>query len=107
MMGIKIRKFVYVVDRGIEFEIDEMQSSHLLNAINHHQKQADVVGELLTCEVWSPDPVQVRNLRERLDHLNETITQLTTELANRSLEDDAKRDVDNGNRYDHYWPLRN
>jgi hypothetical protein len=91
-MGIRIQKVTYISDRGQEFEIDEMQSSHLMNAIHHHQKQIGVIADLLFNEVWSPDDEQTKNLRERQDHLIETVNQLATELANRSLEDDAKRE---------------
>lgn len=86
MMGLKKRQFVYVSDRGQEFEIDEMQSSHLLNAINHHNTQWCTIEEMLNANGANT------NLRERQVELENTIAELQTELANRTLEDDAKRD---------------
>lgn len=104
-MGLRTRKFVYISDRGQEFEINEMGSSHLLNAINHHGKQVVVVKEAIE---YARDPDdrfrleqdQVRNLMDRQEGLEETIHELLTELANRSPEDDAKREVD---RSDNRW----
>ena len=91
-MGLKKRQFVYVSDRGQEFEIDEMQSSHLLNAINHHHTQFHTV-EMIKARLDPETKLQLgANLDERLGELGNTISELMMELANRSMEDDAKRD---------------
>ena len=97
---LKRRNFVYVSDRGQEFEIEEMQSSHLMNAIHHHQKQYRVVNDILTGGNYAVG--QMENLQERMEALGETIITLEQELASRSLEDDSKREVDNGNTYHRY-----
>ena len=89
-MGLKRRQFVYVSDRNQEFEIDEMQSSHLMNAIHHHQKQWQVC-ENLCCSL-SKESYLFANVAERQAAIEDTINELQGELASRTLEDDAKRD---------------
>ena len=99
-MGLKLRKFVYVSDRGQEFEVDEMATSHLLNALNHHHTQLHTVANCINRR--KEQGKDVENLVERREALVELVQELMDELASRSLEDDAKREVDGGNR-DHRY----
>lgn len=87
-MGIKKRKFVYESDRGQEFEIDEMASSHLMNAINHHENQFQVVFGILKGGEY--DPLHQRNLEARMQELQSTINALSQELASRHPDNDEE-----------------
>lgn len=98
-MGIRKQKVVYYSDRGQGFEIDEMQSSHLLNAINHHTMQIHVLQSILDGGNFSDDHLD--NLLDRKEDLRSTVEALSQELASRTLEDDAKRWEGNSTR-DYY-----
>lgn len=46
-MGLLRPKAFYVTDRGDSHQIDEMEVSHLMNAINHHRKQINTIDWIL------------------------------------------------------------
>ena len=78
-MGIKIRKFVYVSDRGDQYELDEMEPSHLINAIAHHQKQHDALVRVMDKYGLTTS----NNLCIRLEDLDRTVHELVSELMTR------------------------
>lgn len=83
-MGIKnVRTATYVADTGKEFNLSEMTSSHLLNAIRHHQGQLEVV---LRCPGGENFPF----LTKRETGLRDTITVLYEELASRDPDKDEE-----------------
>lgn len=66
---------VYVSDRGDKFEVSDMEISHLVNVIGHHQEQ------IRTLQTLNPHP----KLRERMEMLKEVITLLVEELTLREV----------------------
>ena len=66
---------VYVSDRGDKFEVSDMEISHLVNVIGHHQEQ------IRTLQQLSPHPKQ----RERMQMLEKVITLLAEELILRDV----------------------
>jgi hypothetical protein len=81
-MGIKnVRTATYVADTGKEFQLGDMSSSHLLNAIRHHQGQLEVI---LRC----PGAENFPFLTKRETGLRDTITVLYSELAARDPDKD-------------------
>lgn len=100
-MGMKSPKTIYISDRGKEFILEDMASSHLLNAIHHHHTQLHTVGNII--ERRNEKGLDsIGNLDERRGGLTITLQALMDELAVRSLEDDAKREVDSGYDNDRY-----
>ena len=52
-MAIRIKsRAVYTSDRGDEFEVSQMASAHLLNAIRHHGDQLNAIATMPTLKVW-------------------------------------------------------
>jgi hypothetical protein len=47
IMGLFTRKPAYLSDRGDLFQVDEMEPTHLLNAIAHHRKQMQTLDHIL------------------------------------------------------------
>ena len=87
----------YVTDRGIEIEVCNMQTAHLLNAIGHHYGQIRSL-ELLI-RGMDPEPLY---LRQRVELLDKTISILGNELAMRDPDkdyDDVPRPNDGRTEY--------
>lgn len=82
----KINRVTYVTDRGIEINVKEMETTHLINAICHHSKQRDVLKE------YTQDCEFNTNLSKRVDLLNETINVLLDELEQRDPDKDHMED---------------
>ena len=75
-MAIKIKsRAVYTTDRGDEFEVSQMASSHLLNAIRHHSDQLGAIVGRDALRAWQ-------------DELAQTIDLLAAELAQRTPGED-------------------
>jgi len=95
-MGIKnVRTATYVADTGKEFNLSDMTSSHLLNAIRHHQGQLEV---LLKIPKLTNLPEQ-ENIDTRISRMQETIDVLYQELTSRDpAKDDELAPARNFNR---------
>ena len=85
-MGLFTRKPVYISDRGDEFQVDEMESSHLLNAINHHRTQISTIDWIM--ESLSKDKNDFTNLHLRRINLHTTVEALVKELLTRDPDQD-------------------
>ena len=80
-MGIKKQvQVTYTTDRGIEMELCEMESTHLLNAIAHHRNQVETIKFAKTTV---SDSDGLTNLDNRQGDLEDTIEMLCAELASR------------------------
>jgi hypothetical protein len=85
-MGLFNRKPVYISDRGDSFNVEDMESSHLLNAINHHRKQIGTIDWILEMGDLDSDKNQMLHLR-RIS-LFDTIEALIKELRTRDPDED-------------------
>jgi len=79
-MGLFQRKPAYITDRGDEYSIEDMDPSHLLNAINHHGTQMCTLERILAADS-SVDGSE--HIRTRLASLSDTIDVLVKELRTR------------------------
>ena len=66
---------IYLSDRGDKYEISDMEISHLVNVIGHHQEQIRALQQLF------PHPKQ----RERMRMLEKVIALLAEELTEREV----------------------
>lgn len=89
----RVSKITYVTDRGIEMDVKEMETTHLVNAICHHTKQRDVLKEYT-------QNVTDTHLARRVDLLNETINTLLDELETRDPALDHEDEPRRSNHYD-------
>lgn len=80
-MGLFNRKPIYVSDRGDEYQVEEMEPSHLLNAINHHRKQIDTIDWILSQS--DSDAKRNQMLHLRRISLFTTVEALVKELRTR------------------------
>lgn len=76
-MGLITSRTKYRSDRGQVFEIDQMESSHLVNAIRHHLGQIDTLDTLIHKDY--PDEM----LNKRIADLQQTVHALAEELVKR------------------------
>lgn len=74
-------KMVYTTDRGIEMEVRNMPSTHLVNAIAHHLKQFEALDKIVPALVTP-------FLEKRKYMLQDTIRILALELGTRDPEMD-------------------
>lgn len=86
IVGLFNRKPIYVSDRGDEYQLDEMEPTHLLNAINHHRKQIDTIDWILEQTGTDADKNQMLHLR-RIS-LHSTVEALIKELRKRDPDQD-------------------
>lgn len=86
-MGLFNRKPIYVSDRGDEFEVEDMESSHLLNAINHHRTQIDTIDWILE-QTGGTDAQKNQLLHLRRISLHNTVEALVKELRLRDPDQD-------------------
>ena len=88
-MGVFAKVVLYRTDGGQVMGVEDMDTSHLLNAIHHHNKQ------IKTCEFVKETIVlskkSVDNLTRRVDDLVNTVTILAAELVKRDPADDEAR----------------
>jgi hypothetical protein len=83
-MAIRTKSSVtYVTDRGIELEVPEMETTHLVNAIGHHMKQLDTLRRAISDFMPYDKKEDGFFLDRRCESLSSTITILTLELAKR------------------------
>lgn len=85
-MGLFNRKPIYVSDRGEEFQLEEMEPSHLLNVIKHHRAQINTVDWAM--DQLDKDKTDFTNLHYRRINLYNTIEALLQELATRDPKND-------------------
>jgi len=85
-MGLVKSRTMYRTDGGKVMAVEEMTASHLLNAIGHHQRQADTVEAMLGMG-YKPD-----FLKPRVEELESTLVILRTELESRDSTKDEERD---------------
>jgi len=90
-VGLFNRKPVYISDRGDTFDVEEMEASHLLNAINHHRTQIGTIDWIL--EMGDPDSRKNQMLHLRRINLFTTIEALIKELRTRDPDKDHE-DID-------------
>ena len=88
-MAIFNRKPIYISDRGDQYQLEEMEPTHLMNAINHHRKQVDTID---WCLETLADLTDLSNLHYRRITLVNTIEALVTELLKRDPDDDYNDD---------------
>ena len=74
-------QWMYVSDRHDKFLVSDMETSHLVNVIGHHQNQQ---GTLEALYVNHPHP----KLRDRIRMLEKVIDVLADELINRTVDED-------------------
>lgn len=86
-MGLFNRKPVYVSDRGDEYQVDEMEPSHLLNAIHHHRKQINTIDWILE-QTGGTDAEKNQMLHLRRISLHTTVEALVKELRTRDPDKD-------------------
>lgn len=84
-MGLFIRKPAYITDRGDVYDVEDMASSHLLNAIKHHRHQIETIEWVLGVVPKSADLTQVER---RKIQLHSTVEALVTELLTRDPDKD-------------------
>ena len=98
-MGIKkIKSCTYVSDTGKEYELSDMAPSHLLNVINHHNKQMDAL-LIAIGQVGMTEPNYLQAWRE---NIMETITALSTELSTRDPNAVVATPMKRSSYSDHY-----
>jgi len=85
-MGLFNRKPIYVSDRGDTYTVEEMEPSHLLNAINHHRTQIANIDWIL--EQSDPDARKNQMLHLRRISLYTTVQALIDELRTRDPDKD-------------------
>lgn len=95
-MGIKTTGPVYLADSGKEFDVQHMQSSHLLNVLAHHRKQ------VIELEEIAGGSVSGEFIARRLEGMNQTIRILQNELASRDPAEDDNYVKDGGFHHDRY-----
>lgn len=88
-MGVYKSRVKYRSDGGQQFHVADMATSHLINAIGHHNKQLVVLADIM--HDYSGDLLFIKQRREDLE---ETIDVLTAEL----IERDPKDDIENRTR---------
>lgn len=86
-MGLFNRKPVYVSDRGDTYDVEEMESSHLLNAINHHRTQIATIDWIID-QTGGPDAEKQQMLHLRRINLFNTVEALVKELRTRDPDKD-------------------
>jgi len=79
-MGLFNRKPIYITDRGDTYTLEDMEPTHLMNAINHHRKQIDTVDWCLENMSAKAKP---ENLHFRRIELFTTVEALVSELIKR------------------------
>ena len=86
-MGIhdeaRTTSMAYVSDRGDRYEISQMEISHLVNVIGHHQEQIHTL-QLLRDDTESA--THLTALYERQKMIEQVITVLACELAKRNVD---------------------
>ena len=85
-MGVFRSEILYRTDAGKVLAVTEMATSHLMNAIAHHQKQVVVLEDIL--EEYEGDTGYIK---ARKANLEETIVILQEELIERNPDDDPER----------------
>lgn len=88
-MGVFRSVVLYRTDSNQVVAVSEMDTSHLLNAINHHRKQVDTITFLK--DEFNFTGTRARNLDKRREDLIHTIEVLAKELAKRDPQDDEER----------------
>lgn len=78
--------------------VEEMEDSHLLNAIAHHRKQVATLKDLLDNLFTDKCSSDYHNLSNRLASIRDTVMVLSTELASRKFVYDRDNVVELGNR---------
>jgi hypothetical protein len=87
-MGVFKAVTMYRTDTGKELAVEEMTTTHLMNAINHHKKQCDMIIKLK----WkrSSNGKSTGFLPQREADLKETIAVLEEELSERNPDDERE-----------------
>ena len=88
-------EFIYTSDRGDNYEVSNMETSHLVNVIGHHRTQIATLRGLYQDH---PHPA----LLHRVTMLENVIDVLADELIQRNVSDDEYITVNDGEGYDEY-----
>lgn len=86
-MGVVRSDTLYRTDTGRVMTVSNMEASHLMNAIAHHQKQLGVCEDILS-------RARSQELVERAQSLRETILTLSNELLHRDPTVDTTLNVE-------------
>lgn len=87
-MGVFKAVTMYRTDTGKEMAVEDMESTHLMNAINHHKKQCDMV--MILIQKRSANHQDIGYLKAREANLHDTIAVLEEELAHRNPDDEQE-----------------
>jgi len=85
-MGVFKSRVKYRSDGGQQFHVADMATSHLINAIGHHNKQLDTIEDIM--QSYTGDLLFIKQRREDLE---ETVDVLTDELIERDPAKDPER----------------
>jgi predicted transposase YbfD/YdcC len=88
-MGVFKSVVLYRTDGNQVMAVADMSTSHLLNAINHHNKQVETIHWLL--DTMNYNTKQQKCLTDRAEELVQTVEVLGLELAERDPKDDEER----------------
>lgn len=86
-MGIFNSVIMYRTDGGIVKAVDEMDVTHLMNAIMHHNKQINLLEDMIDRGGLNT----LTTLKVRVKQLRETVEVLERELISRDPADDPER----------------
>lgn len=103
-MGVFRAVTMYRTDTGKELAVEEMETTHLMNAINHHKKQCDMI--IMLIQKRSGNGKSTGYLPQREADLKETIAVLEEELAERNPDDEREAgQIIRGRRFEprHEW----
>lgn len=87
-MGVFKAVTMYRTDTGKEMAVEDMESTHLMNAINHHKKQLDLI--IIMIQKRSANNQDQGYLASRRANLADTIEVLENELAQRNPDDEQE-----------------
>ena len=69
----------YVSNRGEAYDIEDMESSHILNVITLHKKQLETLNWIID----QYDSESMESILKQVSQIEETILELIEELASR------------------------
>lgn len=84
-MGVFKSRVKYRSDTNQQFHVADMQTSHLINAIGHHNRQLETLENV--AQNYTGD---LTYIKQRRDDLEETIDVLTDELIERDPDKDPE-----------------
>lgn len=97
------REPIYVSDRGEEFTISEMKTSHIINVLAHHVRQVVTLQKIV--EAFKHErPQFAGGFQPHLREINDMIDMLSNELIIREPGSDHRRRDTHRNDHDNDRP---